>query len=83
MITITVSYIDLLNYKAIYALYMHVHTNDVVISQSNSIANNIIYKVIYQLYMHVHTNDEAISQGNSKANNLAIPLLCEMTTSFV
>ena len=26
--------------KAIYALYMHVHTNDVVISQSNSIANN-------------------------------------------
>ena len=26
--------------KAIYALYMHVHTNDLVISQSNSIANN-------------------------------------------
>ena len=26
--------------KAIYALYMHVHTNDVVISQCNSIANN-------------------------------------------
>ena len=26
--------------KAIYALCMHVHTNDVVISQSNSIANS-------------------------------------------
>ena len=26
--------------KAIYALYMHVLTNDLVISQSNSIANN-------------------------------------------
>ena len=26
--------------KAIYVLYMHVHTNDVIISQSNSIANN-------------------------------------------
>ena len=25
--------------KAIYALYMYVHTNDVVISQSNSIAS--------------------------------------------
>ena len=37
----TVSYIDLLNYKIIiYALCMHVHTNNVVISQSNSIANN-------------------------------------------
>ena len=28
--------------KVIYALYMHIHTNDEVISQSNSIANNKI-----------------------------------------
>ena len=32
--------IDLLSYKDNLRAYMHAHTNDVVISQSNSIANN-------------------------------------------
>ena len=84
--------------NAIYVLYMHVHTNDMVISQSNSIAN-------YKNSSHGlrrpsleasrdKSEDGLQAQDNTRPGTItlncgkgflsfAILLLCEVTTSSV
>ena len=84
--------------KAIYALYMHVHTNDVVISQCSSIANNKIF-ILLQIWGFGFGDDGTGPADESKRTKrvqgwsrqimggrfllFAILLLCEITTSFV
>ena len=84
--------------KTIYALYMHVHTNDVIISQCNSIANNKNL-LLLQIWGFGFGDDGTGPVNESKRTKrvqgwsrqimggrfllFAILLHCEITTSLV